>query len=339
MTAPATESSPVPVPERMWFATARLGHSPSGRAPGDTSASAHWLLDGKLYLNPWSGRPREFDERLAEALPGDPVFAYEPGVGIFAVGRVSNPKELVTTGPNAVFPLDGSIVLALSVDWDTSVTRTRRQVWEVTNVGASAFKSCGPGKRFYSMAVEMLQEAHDEHQTDPDAFEAATVKRIQSSPAYSAKTKVQLAQARVGQGVFRRRVLARGPACRVTGITQPSCLVASHIKPWAICVGDEHLDSANGLTLAPHVDHLFDTGLISFEDDGQLVLGTALDAAILRAWHIDVATNVGPFAPDQARYLAFHRAHVFGRPRLRRQRNLVGDVPPRELASVIGAEQ
>ncbi|UUZ49511.1 HNH endonuclease [Massilia sp. B-10] len=106
--------------------------------------------------------------------------------------------------------------------------------------------------------------------------------------------------------------------------------MASHIKPWAICIGHEHLDAANGLALAPHADHLFDTGMISFEDDGHILIAPGLDRSILQAWHIDSNMNVGPFAIDQALYMAFHRAHVFNKPRIRRARNLVGDCPVAE---------
>jgi hypothetical protein len=173
----------------------------------------------------------------------------------------------------------------------------------------------------------MLQEEHDRHRADPDADEAAAARRIASSPGYTPKMRAQLAQARIGQGQFRKAVLALEPTCRVTRITQSAYLVASHIKPWAVCVGDEHLDGANGLMLAPHVDHLFDTGRISFADDGNLLLAPALDHMILRAWHIAEKLNVGPFSVRQARYLAYHRKYVLGQPRPRRQRNLVGDAP------------
>jgi hypothetical protein len=315
------------IPDRMWFATARLGHAPDGRAPDDTSAFANWLRDGRLYLNPWPGRLDEFETRLRYVRPGDPVFAYEPRAGIRAIGRVSNPLELAYAGPSAVFPRDGSIVLALAVEWDTTVTRKVAQVWEASKTCSSAFKSRGQGTRFYSLAVEMLREAHSRHLADPDTSEAAALQRIASSPAYTPTMRAQLGQARVGQGRFRTAVLARESRCRVTDTMQARYLVASHIKPWAVCAGDEHLDGANGLMLAPHVDHLFDTGLISFEDNGDLVLAPSLDPKVLQAWHIDAGANVGPFAPDQARYLAYHRQHVLGQPRPRRQRNLVGDAP------------
>lgn len=179
----------------------------------------------------------------------------------------------------------------------------------------------------YPIAFDMLHDLHAYHQADPDAAEATAQARIAAQGAGDAPTRVQIGQARVGQGLFRAAVLAREPACRVTGVSLPRCLVASHIKPWAVCVGGEHLDGANGLMLAPHVDFLFDTGLISFTDDGHLLLAPALDRSVLHAWHIDADQHVGPFAPDQARYLAYHRAYVLGQPRPRRLRNLVGDLP------------
>lgn len=147
---------------------------------------------------------------------------------------------------------------------------------------------------------------------------------IAANPSYSDKTRTQIVQARVGQGAFRRAVLARERACRVTGIANPDYLVASHIKPWVNCEGVEHLDGDNGLMLAPHVDHLFDTGRISFENDGRIKLAPLLDRTVLRAWGISETANVGQFSQGQTHYLAYHRLHVFMRPS-RQQRKLVGD--------------
>jgi hypothetical protein len=312
----------------MWLANTDVGNfilSNPSRAPDDNSAFAHWLAAGRLQVHLLAGYLDEYNRVLDKMQPGDPVFAYESGVGIVALGWICDPKDLRTSQSSTeLFPRD-SIVKSLAVDWDASITRTTAEVWKVTSLGGRVLRSCGPKTKFFPLAMAMLQEAQESDQDDRDASEVAAVKRIQSNPAYSPKMQAQLIQARVGQGIFRAAVLAREPACRVTGITQPHCLVASHIKPWAVCVGDEHLDSANGLMLAPHVDHLFDTGLISFEDGGRLLLAPSLDPTILRAWHINAATDVGLFAPDQARYLAYHRVHVFGQPRPRRQRNLVGD--------------
>src|SRR5204863_4180739 len=83
---------------------------------------------------------------------------------------------------------------------------------------------------------------------------------------------------RVGQDVFRKALLEYwGGRCPITGIDQPELLRASHIKPWSDCLTDaERLDVFNGLLLAAHLDAAFDAALITFEDDGNLILSTRL---------------------------------------------------------------
>ena len=65
------------------------------------------------------------------------------------------------------------------------------------------------------------------------------------------------------------------------------------------------------LLLAPHVDHLFDKGLISFTDPGALLISPHLDRRILQAWGIPLELNVGVFSNKQAHFLEYHRANVF----------------------------
>jgi hypothetical protein len=102
--------------------------------------------------------------------------------------------------------------------------------------------------------------------------------------------------------------------CRVTGVTDPRLLRASHIKPWSSCSTiAERLDGYNGLLLCPNVDHLFDRGYISFGDDGTILVSPLIDAAQIALLGVATAppTNAGPFGPGQAAYLAFHRESVF----------------------------
>jgi hypothetical protein len=40
--------------------------------------------------------------------------------------------------------------------------------------------------------------------------------------------------------------------CRITGVTNPIHLVASHSKPWA-CKNEERINGANGLLLIPNI--------------------------------------------------------------------------------------
>jgi hypothetical protein len=65
--------------------------------------------------------------------------------------------------------------------------------------------------------------------------------------------------------------------------------------------------------LAPHIDHLFDNGFISFDGDGTLLISPAADSAALKQMGVpvDVVFNAGLFNEKQKAYLAFHRSEVF----------------------------
>lgn len=124
-------------------------------------------------------------------------------------------------------------------------------------------------------------------------------------------TKKQLIDARYGHGLFRDRLLKIERKCRVTGVSDPAMLTASHILPWRSGTDAQRLDGENGLMLAPHVDRLFDRGHISFTAEGELLVATPEVASVLKAWHIDAKMRVGSFTAGQATYLAHHHEHVF----------------------------
>ncbi len=85
----------------------------------------------------------------------------------------------------------------------------------------------------------------------------------------------------------------------MTGVDLLDHLRASHIKPWRNSSDQEKVDGNNGLLLAPHIDHLFDQGYISFMDVGDLIVSKQCPAALIKAWGIDASINVGPFRPAQ----------------------------------------
>lgn len=123
--------------------------------------------------------------------------------------------------------------------------------------------------------------------------------------------KATLIQARRGQGLFRSRVQTIERQCRVTGVQAEKLLIASHIKPWSRSATDERLDGNNGLFLSPHVDKLFDSGLISFTTKGQMLVSPSLDQDVLSKWKIDPTRNYGRFNNDQAYFLAHHNLEIF----------------------------
>jgi len=81
-----------------------------------------------------------------------------------------------------------------------------------------------------------------------------------------------LVQARIGQGAYRQSLMRywKG-SCSVTCCPITQVLIASHIKPWSESENNERLDPFNGLLLVATLDRLFDQGLISFTDNGDLI--------------------------------------------------------------------
>jgi predicted restriction endonuclease len=91
-----------------------------------------------------------------------------------------------------------------------------------------------------------------------------------------------LVTSRVGQGYYRHEVLKRfGSACAVTGANREELLIASHIVPWRTASEEERLDVDNGILLSPTYDALFDRNLISFEEDGQILVSSKLSPELL----------------------------------------------------------
>lgn len=86
-------------------------------------------------------------------------------------------------------------------------------------------------------------------------------------------TRQQLLLARIGQRKFRDSVLERWRGgCAVTGAKTLEALRASHIRPWSECDGKDRLNPQNGLPLIATLDALFDRWLISFKDDGSMLV-------------------------------------------------------------------
>lgn len=162
------------------------------------------------------------------------------------------------------------------------------------------------GQEYWS-ALGELQGEIDDNASAEDQQEDA----IKGRTDIGATTKEQLVKSRRGQGIFKANVRLNEKACRITGVTDLQHLRASHIKPWKNSTDDEKLNGSNGLLLAPHADHLFDKGLISFADNGTLLVSPQLNDEVLAKWTIPKAMNVGPFKPQQSAFLAYHRETVF----------------------------
>lgn len=121
--------------------------------------------------------------------------------------------------------------------------------------------------------------------------------------------KMVLMRARVGQGKYRQDILnAWGRCCSVTAYGPETVLVASHIVAWKACASNlERLDVSNGLLLTPNLDKLFDRGLISFKDDGMLVLSELLTDKDARGLGVRDGMCLRGVPSGIVPYLARHR--------------------------------
>lgn len=90
-----------------------------------------------------------------------------------------------------------------------------------------------------------------------------------------------LVKVRINQGLFRKSLLEKyNNTCCITNcnVNNKELLRASHIKEWFESDKKERIDVNNGLLLCCNHDAAFDRHLISFKDDGSLIVSKKLDA-------------------------------------------------------------
>lgn len=130
-----------------------------------------------------------------------------------------------------------------------------------------------------------------------------------NNPLLSSTTKQEMLNVRIGQQRFRKLVLGMwSHKCAITGAAQ--FITASHIKPWYASDNSERLDPFNGLALSPVYDKAFDVGLISFDDEGQILVSKRLarDADLLG---ITGQERIRELNFLHKKYLAYHRQTRF----------------------------
>ncbi len=123
----------------------------------------------------------------------------------------------------------------------------------------------------------------------------------------------EISRARIGQGKYRDALLEECPFCPITMINDERLLVASHIKPWAVCSDREKTDPNNGYMLSPLYDRLFDRGLISFTDDRRMLVSNWITPRNVQRMGLEDKKFYQslPVGAERLRYLEYHRECVF----------------------------
>lgn len=122
--------------------------------------------------------------------------------------------------------------------------------------------------------------------------------------------KEVIVKSRVNQSKFRDMLLTKYNCCCLCGIANPKLLVASHIKPWSNCNKIEKLNHYNGLLLCSMHDKLFDLGLISFSDNGKILISNEISVNDKKL--LNIPSNICiQLDEDSKFFIKYHREHIF----------------------------
>ena len=124
-------------------------------------------------------------------------------------------------------------------------------------------------------------------------------------------TREAVIQSRIGQGQFRTSLVEYWQGCSVTGCEQIELLRASHIKPWRYASNEERLNMYNGLLLLPNLDACFDSGLISFDDEGKILISSKLSKSTLLQLGINTDMKLLRLDEKHKEFLHYHRGNIF----------------------------
>ncbi len=172
--------------------------------------------------------------------------------------------------------------------------------------GKNGFDSMFVVSESLKSSLNQQQEAHKPTVLEDLEEEESSFKELEKTE------KDSIIQSRLGQGAYRQSLIDYWQGCAVTDCSYSPLLRASHIKPWRASNNIERLDPFNGLLLSPNLDVAFDTGYISFDKKGKIIISSALipvDAYSLRITpKLRIKTKL--LSIKHQAYLEYHRAEV-----------------------------
>ena len=130
------------------------------------------------------------------------------------------------------------------------------------------------------------------------------IEAIRKDRTISETQKELLTFARIGHGKYRKDLWGK---CSVSECNMTDLLIASHIKPWSESSNEEKLDRYNGLLLLPNYDKLFDKHLISFDDDGKIIISSQIKEEEYKVLGISANDKLFKILPENKPYLKIHR--------------------------------
>ncbi len=166
------------------------------------------------------------------------------------------------------------------------------------------------GHRMYSQGLRQFQ-SFLKSSTNDNAEKILS--RVKSDSNLRQTEKDAIIKARVGQGDFRKKLIEKyNGQCMVTGLADERLVVASHIKPWSVSSDFDRVDVENGFLLNSLFDKMFDLGIITFLNDGKMLVSNSIRRKNLNIINPDISRNYD-LKPSKRllENLEYHRNIIF----------------------------
>jgi hypothetical protein len=160
-------------------------------------------------------------------------------------------------------------------------------------------------KRDYSNFVSALNKYRKFIATKNNLVD--DIEAIRKDSTINKTQKELLISARIGQHKYRKDLIELWKKCSVSKCKMTDILIASHIKPWNESSNEEKLDPYNGLLLLPNYDKLFDKHLISFDDDGRIIISPQIKKEEYKILGISADDKLFNVFEENKPYLKIHR--------------------------------
>lgn len=135
------------------------------------------------------------------------------------------------------------------------------------------------------------------------------IKKVKQCYTLNKTERDAIVKARVGQGLFRQRLIEHWGGCSITEFGMFDCLIASHIKPWKDSTNEERLSVYNGLLLLPNYDKLFDKGYISFDGKGKIIYSRFFPLSERELLGIDEHVHLLHVEDQHKEFLKYHNEY------------------------------
>ncbi|MFG0427392.1 HNH endonuclease [Serratia liquefaciens] len=189
----------------------------------------------------------------------------------------------------------------------------------ITQSGRSGLKGASNADRALWQEMRHDTDAFNQQcQLAMDHLGESVTPELDDNPKdFSGSERISTVKTRVDQNLFRKNVLEIYEyRCCVTGLEEPALLVASHILPWSHSI-EQRLNPSNGLCLSSLHDKAFDRGLITFNENFELVLSPQLKKSKSSVYVDNFEKYEGKklrlplsYHPDN-QHLAYHRNNIF----------------------------